>query len=243
MSAMKFLFIFLAMFPCLAPGVPEDPAPLIELPFGADPAALRRDGYTSLFDGKTLAGWRKAGGTGKYKVEDGAIVGYGKNIRGNTFLCTKEIYRDFILTFQFQFVDRSGNSGCQFRSQQRNQTGRVYGYQCEHDNDEKRSYTAGVYDEARRGWLFPGKFTPGNSGQAAATFSLRGRELFRWKEWNTIVIKCEGRRIQTWLNGVSRADFEDNDETHFTPEGFIALQVHGGKSTHVKWRQIYLRKL
>ena len=68
---MKFLFIFLAMFQCLASGVPEDPAPLIELPFGADPAALRRDGYTSLFDGKTLAGWRKAGGTGKYKVEDG----------------------------------------------------------------------------------------------------------------------------------------------------------------------------
>ena len=240
---MKFPFILLAMFPCLASGVPEDPASSIEAPFGASPATLRQHGYASLFDGKTLAGWRKGGGTGKFRVEDGAIVGYGKNIRGNTFLCTKKNYRDFILTFQFQFADRSGNSGCQFRSQQRNGTGRVFGYQCEHDNNARRSYTAGIYDEARRGWLFPGKFTTDNSHQIASSFSLRGKEIFRWKEWNTIVIKCHGRRIQTWLNGVSRADFEDSDDTHFTPEGFIALQVHGGKSSHVKWRRIYLRKL
>lgn len=237
---MKLPFIFLALLPFLATGTPEEPVPSIEPPFGADTATLLQDGYISLFDGRTLTGWRKAGGTGKYKVEDGAIVGHGKNIRGNTFLCTNETYRDFILTFQFQFVDRSGNSGCQFRSQQRNKTGRVFGYQCEHDNNDKRSYTAGIYDEARRGWLFPGKFTTGN---AASTFSLRGRELFRWKDWNTIVIKCDGKRIQTWLNGVSRADFEDKDESHFTPEGFIALQVHGGKSAHVKWRRLYLRKL
>ena len=62
------------MFPCLASGVPEDPASSIEAPFGASPATLRQHGYASLFDGKTLAGWRKAGGTGKFRVEDGAIV-------------------------------------------------------------------------------------------------------------------------------------------------------------------------
>ncbi|MDG2487645.1 MAG: DUF1080 domain-containing protein [Roseibacillus sp.] len=237
---MKLPFIFLAFLPFLATGTPENPVSSIEPSFGADTATLLQDGYISLFDGRTLAGWRKAGGTAKYKVADGAIVGHGKNIRGNTFLCTNETYRDFILTFQFQFVDRSGNSGCQFRSQQRNKTGRVFGYQCEHDNNDKRSYTAGIYEEARRGWLFPGKFT---TGDTATTFSIRGRELFRWKDWNTIVIKCDGRRIQTWLNGVSRADFEDKDDDHFTPEGFIALQVHGGKSAHVKWRRLYLRKL
>ena len=240
---MRYLFILFALAPCLGSSMPEKAIPSAEPAFGADTATLLRDGYISLFDGKTLKGWRKSGGTGRYKVEDGAIIGYGKNIRGNTFLCTEEIFRDFILIFQFQFVDRSGNSGCQFRSRQRHKTGRVFGYQCEHDNNEKRSYTAGIYDEARRGWLYPGIFTAGSGQQTSSTFSLRGREVFRWSEWNTIVIKCHGKRIQTWLNGIPRADFEDDDATHFTPEGFIALQVHGGKSAHVKWRRLYLKRL
>ena len=82
----------------------EDP----EVPSKANPKELRAAGFTALFDGTTLNGWRKAGGTGKYKVEedeaiveeDRAIVGYGKNIRGNTFLCSKKTYGDFILVFQ-----------------------------------------------------------------------------------------------------------------------------------------------
>ena len=217
----------------------EDP----EVPFKANPKELSSAGFTALFDGTTLNGWRKAGGTGKYKVEDGAIVGYGKNIRGNTFLCTEKSYGDFILIFQFQFADPSGNSGCQFRSQQRNGNGRVFGYQCEHDNNPNRSYTAGIYDEARRGWLYPGKFTSKRGKDAEKEFTIRGQESFKWEDWNTVVIKCRGRRIQTWLNGVARADFKDTDEKNFTPEGFIGLQVHGGKSAHVKWRRLYLKAL
>ena len=217
----------------------EDP----EVPSKANPKELSSAGFTALFDGTTLNGWRKAGGTGKYKVEDDAIVGYGKNIRGNTFLCSEKSYRDFIFVFQFRFADPSGNSGCQFRSQQRNGNGRVFGYQCEHDNNRNRSYTAGIYDEARRGWLYPGKFSRESDRDAGKEFTIRGQESFKWDDWNTIIIKCHGKRIQTWLNGVARADFEDTDEKNFTPEGFIALQVHGGKSAHVKWRRLYLKEL
>lgn len=240
---MRHGLLLLALLPRLVSGTPESPGSSGQPAFGADPLSLLQNGYLSLFDGTTLRGWRKAGGTGRFKAENGAIVGYGKNIRGNTFLRTEETYGDFILVFEFQFINRSGNSGCQFRSRQRHTTGRVFGYQCEHDNNEKRSFTAGIYDEARRGWLFPGEFSTGNTTRTEATFSSRGRELFRWTEWNTIVIKCHGRRIQTWLNGVARADFADNDEAHYTPDGFIALQVHGGKSAHMKWRRLYLRRL
>ncbi len=210
------------------------------VPRRVDPPALLEAGYKPLFDGKSLDGWRKAGGTGQFKVEDGAIVGFGKNIRGNTFLCTGKTYSDFVLVFEFQFVDPAGNSGCQFRSNQRGGNGRVFGYQCEHDNNRNRSYTAGVYDESRRGWLFPGKLS---HKDAAQRFSATGREVFRWDDWNTIVIRCKGRLIQTWLNGIPRADFEDHDEEHFTAKGFIALQVHGGRSSHVRWRNLYLREL
>ena len=214
------------------------PEPIV--PPAADPKALVQAGYSPLFDGNSLDGWRKAGGTGQFKVEDNAIIGFGTNIRGNTFLCTDKSYADFIMVFQFRFIDPAGNSGCQFRSAQRDGNGRVFGYQCEHDNNKERSHTAGVYDEARRGWLFPGSFSP---KRTAASFTTQGQDLFKWDDWNTIVIRCKGTHIQTWLNGVLRADFRDTDDAHFTPEGFIALQVHGGKSSHVSWRRLYLKEL
>jgi len=115
---------------------------------------------------------------------------------------------------------------------------------CEHDNfkNGKRAWTAGVYDEARRGWLYPGKLGGGDNATKKA-FTEQGIRLFKWNDWNTIVIRCEGHHIQTWLNGEKRADFMDNDEEHFTPEGFIAFQVHGGKSGDILWRNIYLKEL
>lgn len=209
-------------------------------PARADPKALEAAGFTALFDGASLDGWKKTGGTAQFEARDGAIAGFGRNIRGNTFLRTKKSYSDFMLVFEFRFVDPGGNSGCQFRSRQRDGTGRVFGYQCEHDNNRNRSYTAGVYDEARRGWLYPGRFS---AEDLAERFTQQGQNLFRWDDWNTIAIRCEGRRIQTWLNGVARADFEDTDDEDFTPKGFIALQVHGGKSSHVQWRHLYLKEL
>lgn len=217
------------------PAAPEAPA----LP-PDDPAALVADGFTALFNGRDLSGWTKVGGTGEFKAEDGAVVGFGQNIRGNTFLRTEDTYGDFVLVFEFQFVDPSGNSGCQFRSQQKDGDARVFGYQCEHDSNRNRSYTAGIYDEARRGWLYPGKFS---GEEVAEAFTRQGQRIFKWDDWNRIVIRCEGNHIRTWLNGEPRADFRDTDEEHFTPEGFIALQVHGGKSGHIRWRNIYLKAL
>ena len=122
---------------------------------------FKKAGFKPLFNGKNLTGWKKVGGTASYEVKNGAIRGFGKKIRGNTFLRTEEEYGDFIYTFQFKFIDKSGNSGCMFRAFQKggNPDGRVTGYQCEHDNFKNgtRAWTAGIYDEARRGWLDPNK--------------------------------------------------------------------------------------
>ena len=71
----------------------------------------------------------------------------------------------------------------------------------------------------------------------------QGKRLFKWDGWNRVVIHCKGNHIRTWLNGEARADFKDTDEEHSTAEGFIALQVHGGKSGHIRWRNIYLKSL
>lgn len=201
--------------------------------------------FVSLFDGKTLDGWEQHSGKAEYRVEEGAIVGKTVVDTGNSFLCTKKKYGDFVLEFEFK-VAKDMNSGVQFRSEfykeettveiagkpRKFPADRVFGYQYEIDPSE-RSYTAGVYDEARRGWLADLK-----DNEAA-------RKAFKQGEWNTGRIECRGESIKTWINGVAAADFTDG----MTKEGLIALQVHGiGNKTEkageeVRWRNLRIREL
>ena len=211
-----------------------------------DLAALKAAGFEPLFNGNDLQGWSSLNGNGQFKVEAGTIVGFGENINANTFLCTQETFKYFELVFEFRFLDRAGNSGLMFRANQRpdkdgkpDPNGRVFGYQCEHDQNHSRSWTAGLYDEARRGWLFPRQ----GDKDAEQKFTAQGQELFRWDDWNVITVRCEGNHIESWLNGERRVDFVDQDEKDATYRGFIGLQVHNGPSCRVAWRNIYLKVL
>ena len=110
------------------------------------------EGFTVLFDGKTLDGWKPRGGFAKYCVEDGVIKGEGvPGTPGNTFLTTEKEYENFI--FKAEFKCDSGNSGIQFRSSEKATSdpahGRVYGYQYEITPDG--GSTGRIYDEGRRG--------------------------------------------------------------------------------------------
>ena len=197
-----------------------------------------------LFDGKTLNGCKSVGGNGQFKVEDGCIIGFGKNVRGNTFLRTEKTYTDFEFTYEFKFDHLNGNSGVMFRANQKNGNGRVFGYQCEADNLTTRAWTAGLYDESRRGWLFPNKKSKlEKDAEHRKSFTVQGHKIFKWDDWNTIVIRCEGNHIQTWLNGEKRVDFIDKHPEHDTREGFFGLQVHSGKSCNVRWRNLTLKPL
>ncbi len=203
------------------------------------------DGFVSLFDGKSLDGWEQHSGKAEYRVEDGAVVGKTVANTGNSFLCTKKKYADFVLEFEFK-VAPAMNSGVQFRSNfyveettveidgkpKKFPADRVFGYQFEIDPSE-RAYTGGVYDEGRRGWLFDLK-----KNEAA-------RKAFKQGEWNAARIECRGESIKTWINGVPAADFTDG----LTKEGVIALQVHGiGNKTEkageeVRWRKLRIKEL
>ena len=193
------------------------------------PTSLQAQEWTKLFDGKTLDGWVQRGGKAIYTVEDGAIVGRTVPNTGNSFLCTEKDYGDFVLELEFK-VHPQLNSGVQIRSLSKKEVknGRVHGYQVEIDPSD-RAYTGGIYDEARRGWLYPLKK------------DNKARFAFKQKEWNKFKIVAKGDSIRTWLNGVPAADLEDD----MTAEGFIALQVHGvgGRKDplDVSWRNIRIR--
>ena len=192
-------------------------------------------GFVSLFDGKSLEGWTQRGGKARYEVDDGTILGTAVAKTPNSFLCTDRDYGDFILEYEF-LVHPKLNSGVQIRSHSLPdyRKGRVHGYQVEidPDTDRGRMWTAGIYDEARRGWL----------NDLADNESAR--KAFKPKQWNTVRVRAIGDSIKTWLNDVPAADLVDS----MTQSGFIGLQVHGignraGGPFTVRWRNLRIKDL
>ncbi len=188
------------------------------------------DGWEYLFNGKDLEGWKQLNGEAKYEVINGEIVGTTVANTPNSFLATEKTYSDFIFEVELLLTEEM-NSGIQFRSESTPEynNGRVHGYQCEVDPSD-RAWSAGIYDEARRGWLYPVDLNP-----AAKT-------AFKIGEWNKYRIECIGNSLRTWLNGVPVAHVIDD----MTPEGFIALQVHAirdkkHEGRQIKWRNIRIK--
>jgi len=183
--------------------------------------------WTDLFNGKDLKSWKQLNGKAKYEVINGEIVGTTAIGEPNSFLATEENYGDFILELEFK-VDPAMNSGIQFRSESKPEykNGRVHGYQYEID-PSSRAWSGGIYDEARREWLYPLEYNP-----AAKT-------AFKQNEWNTVRIEAIGNTMRTFLNGVATAQLVDD----LTPKGFIALQVHAVPKEQTAGKQIRWRNI
>ncbi len=187
--------------------------------------------WEPLFNGKDLSGWKILNGHAPYTVKDGAIVGTTVADSPNSFLGTEKSYGDFI--FECDVLQEVGpsNSGVQFRglSSPDFMNGRVHGYQLEID-PSARAWTGGIYDEARRGWLYPVTLNP--PAQSAYLF---GR-------WNHLRIEAIGPVLRTWVNGIAVAHVIDD----VTPVGFFGLQIHAiTKATdagrHVYWRNLRIQ--
>jgi sugar lactone lactonase YvrE len=194
------------------------------------PASASRQ-WIELFNGIDLQGWTQRGGKAVYTVEDRTIVGSSVPNSPNSFLCTEKEYGDFELQLEF-LVHPELNSGIQIRSQSKPdyRNGVVHGYQVEIDPSD-RAWSAGIYDESRRGWLD----NPRDNRAA--------RHAFQQGQWNSLRILAVGDHIRTWLNGVAAADLHDTANA----SGFIALQVHGvgdrEDAITVRWRNIRLSLL
>jgi len=188
-------------------------------------------GWQQLYNGKDLSGWKQLNGKAGYEAKGDMIVGTSVTKEPNSFLVTEKEYGDFIMEVDVM-VDTPLNSGIQIRSESRSdyQDGRVHGYQVEID-PSARAWSGGIYDEARRGWLYSLELNPA------------GKPAFKNGQWNKYRIECIGSSIRTWINGIPAANVVDD----MTPKGFIALQVHGiGSNTslagkQIKWRNIRIK--
>lgn len=189
------------------------------------------DNWKYPFNGNDLNGWKQLGGDAKFEAVNGEIIGTTVLNTPNSFLVSEKTYSDFILEVELLLTDEM-NSGIQFRSESNPEykNGVVYGYQCEVDPTE-RAWSGGIYDESRRGWLYPVDLNP------------KAKSAFKMGQWNKFRIECIGNSLRTWVNGEPVAHLKDDKIS----TGFIALQVHNiGNNKEmlgrqVKWRNIRIK--
>lgn len=177
----------------------------------------------SLFDGKTLEGWE--GDLKVWRVVDGAIV--GGSMEGNPrneFLTTKKAYKDFTLSFEYKLVGTEGfiNGGVQVRSKRiPKPPNEMSGYQA----DIGAGMTGTLYDESRR-----------NKALVKADPELV-KKLEKPGEWNRYEVRCEGPKIELFINGERTVEWTETDPK-IELEGVVGLQIHGNCKAEISFRNL-----
>jgi len=183
-----------------------------------------------LFDGKTWEGWE--GDIAKtWRIEDGALVGGSlkEKVEHNQFLATTKSYGNFELRLKCKMKGTEGfvNAGIQIRSKRIPNHHEMIGYQA----DMGEGYWGSLYDESRR-----------NKMLVTADKEIVAKALNTGGEWVDYRVRCEGRRIQIWLNGVQTVDYTEEDES-IEQSGLIAVQIHGGGKAEAWYKDITIDEL
>jgi hypothetical protein len=187
-------------------------------------------GFVSLFDGKTFEGWE--GNMKMFRIEDGAIVAgtQKEKIPNNEFLCTKKRYENFELRLKAKLVGQGDNAGVQFRSERIPNHHEVIGFQCDIGDMKGKPIWGWLYDESRRR-----KFLV----EADAD---KLEKAMKKDDWNNIVIRCEGARLQIWVNDFQTVDYTEADEK-IPRTGIIGLQIHAGAPAEAWYRDVRIKEL
>lgn len=191
-------------------------------------------GFTSLFDGKTLSGWKLVNGHGDgYVVEDGHIV-CPKTGGGNLF--TEKEYANFILRLDWRLWE-GGNNGVGIRAPLQGDSA-YQGMEIQVLDEEADMY--------KKMGLRPAQYT----GSVYDVFPARRGFVKRDGAWNAYEITAQGRKIRVKLNGevindVNLDDMKDPEVLKKHPglkntSGHIGLLGHG---TRVEFRNLRIKVL
>ncbi len=225
-------------------------------PTAAPAAQTVEPGFKSLFNGKDLAGW--AGRPNHWSVEDGAITGVtsaDNPAKGNNFLIAKDgdkdlIVEDFELRFSYRFVSEWGNSGMQYRSQNKGNFV-VNGYQG--DFESGATYSGILYEEGGRGILCQrgqkvvikegqnGKPKIEVTGSVGDSKDIQAG--IKKNDWNEYVIIAKGNHLQHFINGKQTIDVTDEQASKAAKSGIMALQIHQGPPMKIQFKDIRIKSL
>lgn len=210
---------------------------------GADNAE-DETGLVSMFNGKDLDGWE--GKPGGWWVEDGAIT--SESTEQNP--CVKHHYlywlggrpADFILRFRYKLV--GGNSGVQFRSEERPEFD-TWGYQA--DMEAGGEWTGCLFQHDRGGVVMRGKkaIIAQNGARTEEIFAdaAKLQRVVKQDDWNEYEVRAIGPKIELRINDELMCAVEDNDEKYAREDGIIALQMHPGPPMKVQFKDLRIKTL
>jgi len=181
------------------------------------------EGWERLFNGKDLTGW-EIWGAEKWSVDNGTILGESGPDKDDGFLMTKGTYTDFHAVLRFK-CETNTNSGFFYHTTIPEDISKITFIQVEIANSFGR-HTGGLH---------------GNGTSWIAWPAPEKEFVLRPFEWNQLLVKVEGKRVRTYLNGVEMVDF-----TYPKPqvsEGVLALQIHPGGGTRVRFKDIWVKDL
>jgi len=176
-----------AFFPTAADQAPADQT---------TPPAAGQNGWISMFDGKTLNGWKPNGKPDSWKVVDGAITGDGP--ASHLFWMERECEN---CEFRAEVkLNHSGNSGMYIRTAFG--PGFPKGYEAQVENTSP--------DPQKTGSLYG--------------FSKITAQLIQDDTWWTQHVIANGNRIVIKINDQVVTDYVDQKNTY--TKGYLALQQH-----------------
>ena len=214
-------------------------------------AAVPQDDFTTIFDGKSLAGWHVVPPerAGDWFVRDGLLIGKS-NGKGSDIIWKADDLADFELTLSYRFRT-PGNSGIHIRGETGTSSShRVKGYHADLGH-------VGIGPDVLGGWDFHG-IPRGdnlvNRGQRV-TIDERGRKHFtkiedtvtlkdiRKRDWNNVKVVVRGHHMYFSINGKVASEVIDNELAKRMDRGTIGLQLHSGRPMTIEFRDIRLKRL
>ena len=182
-------------------------------------AANNDDSFTSIYDGKTLDGWKMVG-EGKFVISESDAALQSEGGMGLLWFSEK-IYKNFILMLEWKTSDESDNSGVFVRfpdpdGNPNNAVRKGYEIQIDDKAGEPIHQTGAIYN-----FVAPSEIVSKLPGQ-----------------WNTMEIQIVNQSYTVAINEHRVTEFTGNRMT----EGHIGLQAHDDKSK-VSFRNIMVKEI
>jgi|RhiMethySRZTD1v2_1073278.scaffolds.fasta_scaffold534212_1 3-keto-disaccharide hydrolase len=255
---------------------PGPPAPSTAAGRGSSPFVppepldfAEHDGWTSIFDGRTLAGW--SGNPDVWRVEDGAIAAVStaeRRVGSTHIIWSGGEPADFELKLEMK-LEGDIHSGIAYRSavDVNRQTGRqgagtgrggpqvpsdprwtLYGPGLDFDQDRKMAGNVEERGTPRREVAWRGGMVRAESGKRPRLIGTLGDAAalmgaIKADGWNQVHIVARGNTLTHIINGQVMAVLVDDDPTYFKPAGKIGLQIEMFGLGTVRFKDIWLKNL
>jgi len=192
--------------------------------------------WLSLFDGKSLEGWRASEKPGSFRVEDGAIVCDGP--RSHLFYAGKDgaaSFKNFEFTAEVMTTPEA-NSGIYFHTEYQDAGWPSKGYESQVNNASRIDPGSTYVERKMTGSLYAVR----NVWKPTAA----DNEWFRYR------IRVEGKTVRIWINDAMTVDYTEPEDPSRPADmkgrglssGTFALQCHDPKSI-VRYRNLRVQKL